>query len=112
MRIPSGWVIRYNHFLELPTEDFVDDSFPYWMDLNEDLLHLSCDYRGRIIDLGWYPSGKAEGRYTVKVIASVDDSEQQSSNWQKPIIEYSSRSISVIQGQINDLLSKVTIGQL
>ncbi|MEC0270887.1 hypothetical protein [Paenibacillus anseongense] len=40
LRIPSGWMVAYNNFLEISPYDFVDDTFKYAMELDEDILQM------------------------------------------------------------------------
>ncbi|TYP78165.1 hypothetical protein [Paenibacillus methanolicus] len=112
LKIPSGWLVKYNHFLELDVDRFTDRNFPDWMDFDEDLLMLVCDFRQIIVDLGWYPMGDPKGQYTIMVVAMSEDKDQQADNWLTPLLTFRSRSLPVIQNRINEIMDDVTLGKL
>lgn len=70
LRIPAGWLVRYNAFTE-------DERWHH----TEDLLQLSSctlvdgtwqpDPEGFLVDLGWYPEGDPDGAYGL-VVARPD----------------------------------------
>jgi hypothetical protein len=55
LRIPSGWLIRYNQFYEVDCNDEQEEN--NWMWFSEDLLQLVNEHWRRLLDLGWYPDG-------------------------------------------------------
>ncbi|MDU0200087.1 hypothetical protein ACYEXS_11760 [Paenibacillus sp. MAH-36] len=111
LRIPSGWMVAYNNFLEISPYDFVDDTYKYAMELDEDILQMSNQYRKRILDLGWYPSFNPHGQYRIVLVELVDN-ESQSDKWTTPIVIFSSRDILTIKMTIDSLLEEVAEGRL
>ena len=84
LRIPAGWEIVFNKFMETDIEDYLDNS-DIWMDFTEDILYLKRKNRQYLIgiDLGWYPDMDPSGAFHIKVI--VDE------NWSEPVREYVTR---------------------
>ncbi|MBH5316864.1 hypothetical protein I6N90_03450 [Paenibacillus sp. GSMTC-2017] len=111
LRISSGWSVGYNNFLEISTEDFIDDTYPYEWDLNEDILQFSNEYRKRILDLGWYPSSNPKGQYRIVLIELCED-EDQAEKWDSPLFQYCSRDTNDIKDKINFVLQEVATGRL
>jgi hypothetical protein len=52
LRVPAGWTVRHNSFVEVEPADLTDDEKCHV--LHEDLLLLQSDFRKVAIDLGWY----------------------------------------------------------
>ena len=97
LRIPAGWEVVFNKFLEIDVEDWPEDN-ENWLDFTEDITYLRRKSRKYIIgiDLGWYPDTSPQGAFHVKVI--LDD------NWEKPVMEYTTRERKEVVKKIEDLL--------
>ena len=63
LRVPEGWCIAYNDLREYPA-DHPDAWTLVW---KSDLLMARHDRRNRLLDLGWYPDGEADGCYLIEV---------------------------------------------
>ncbi len=97
LRIPAGWEIVFNKFMETDIEDYPDNS-EIWMDFTEDILYLKRKNRQYLIgiDLGWYPDMDPSGAFHIKVI--VDE------NWSEPVREYVTRKRKEAVDIIENLL--------
>ena len=97
LRIPGGWEVVINKFLELDVEDYSMDN-GNWIDLTEDILYLRRRSRKYIIgiDLGWYPDTDPQGAFHIKVI--LDE------NWEKPVMEYVTRVRNEVVKMTENLL--------
>lgn len=97
LRIPAGWEIVYNKFLETDVEEHTENS-DIWIDLTEDILYLKRKNKQYMIgiDLGWYPDMEPSGAFHIKVI--VDE------NWSDPIRKYTTRKSKKVVDIIEDLL--------
>jgi hypothetical protein len=68
LRIPAGWEIVFNKFLEVDIEDcFVDSE--NWLDFTEDITYLRRKNRRYNIgiDLGWYPNTDPQGHFMLRL---------------------------------------------
>lgn len=97
LRIPAGWEVVLNKFLEIDIEDCPVDN-ENWIDFTEDITYLRRKSRKYNIgiDLGWYPDTDPQGAFHVKVI--LDE------KWEKPVIEYVTRERKEVVKTIEDLL--------
>jgi hypothetical protein len=96
LRIPTGWVIEWNLFLEVdPTFEVGDVGS---IGFGEDLLQISGKVSPILLDLGWYPSGDPKGEYRLVAIRRHDDEEEMRSSWERPFRVLESRSrIEIVQ---------------
>ncbi len=97
LRIPAGWEVVFNKFLEIDIEDWPEDD-ENWFDFTEDITYLRRKSRKHNIgiDLGWYPDIDPQGAFHVMVI--LDE------NWEKPVREYVTRERKEVVEIIEDLL--------
>ena len=97
LRIPAGWEVVLNKFLEIDVEDCPIGN-ENWMDFTEDIAYLRRKNKKYNvgIDLGWYPDTDPNGAFHVKVI--IDE------NWEKPIMDYVTRDRKEAVKVIEDLL--------
>ncbi|MBD5499406.1 MAG: hypothetical protein HDR11_16945 [Lachnospiraceae bacterium] len=97
LRIPAGWEVVFNKFLEIDIKDCPADN-ENWIDFTEDITYLRRKSRKYNIgiDLGWYPDTDPQGAFHVKVI--LDE------KWEKPVIEYVTRERKEVVKIIEDLL--------
>ena len=97
LRIPAGWEVVFNKFLEIDIKDCPVDN-ENWIDFTEDITYLRRKSRKYNIgiDLGWYPDTDPQGAFHVKVI--LDE------KWEKPVIEYVTRERKEVVKIIEDLL--------
>ncbi len=90
LRIPIGWTVKYNKLKNIEPNELEHDDKSWLFDLTEYILHLELIHKNKLkdksirIDLGWYPDGDINGSF--KAVAIVDK------NWERPILEYSTRS--------------------
>ncbi|MBQ3584914.1 MAG: hypothetical protein IJA27_09395 [Lachnospiraceae bacterium] len=101
LRIPPGWEMVINKFLEIDVEQCSPDS-DIWLDLTQDIMYMKRTSKRKdkniAIDLGWYPDNDPEGSFHLVVIK--DD------NWEEPVEEFDSRSKDEIVSRIEELLMK------
>lgn len=97
LRIPAGWEVVLNKFLEIDVEDCPIGN-ENWMDFTEDIAYLRRKNKKYNvgIDLGWYPDTDPNGAFHVKVI--IDE------NWENPIMDYVTRDRKEAVKVIEDLL--------
>jgi hypothetical protein len=99
LRIPKGWQVSFNIFMEIdPLNQDINNFDPGW-DLSQDLLQIQSVQRDIIIDLGWYPDHDPNGEYKIFVIKNLD--------WENPLITYASRSKDEIVSKIERLLLEI-----
>lgn len=112
LRIPIGWTMEWNVFNEVSPDDFRDAEHEHRTEYCEDLLHIVNYKNNKILDLGWYPEGQPKGQYTLVLINQYDDEEQQISAWDNPIVRFKTRDIDKLKLKIEEVLLKVTRGEL
>lgn len=106
LEIPSDWTVKWNHFFEINPDDFHDESYPYILELNEDIFYFRNEKKGLILDLGWYPSISPEGAYTLYLV-KIGDEDTGPEYWANPILKYRSRNINEITDKIHEVFDKV-----
>jgi hypothetical protein len=99
LRVPSGWVVVFNMFVELPDDEPVGpcDADAY---LSDDILSIEQVHRsdsgwtrgGWVIDLGWRAPGDPTGEYVLTVLKG---------GWNDPVAVFRSRSWRAVQQAIN-----------
>jgi hypothetical protein len=73
LRIPSGWVVRFNNFADLPGDIGAGERAAY---LSQDLLAIrstapaGAPAAGWELDVGWHPDGDPAGAYRLTLIDS------------------------------------------
>lgn len=99
LRIPPGWEVVLNRFLEWDVEDWSVKN-ENWLDLTEDIAYFRRKGRRHEvgIDLGWYPDMDPQGAFHVR--AMLDE------RWEKPMKEYVTRERKEAVKIIEDLLSR------
>lgn len=97
LRIPAGWKVILNKFMEMETEDRPENS---WVNFTEDITYLERKSERYTIgiDLGWYPDLDPEGAFHVNVILDGD--------WEKPFMKYVTRERKEVVTIIEDLLER------
>jgi hypothetical protein len=106
LRIPSGWAVDFNNFVELGAPDSLSatDREAY---LTQDLLSIrstapdDAPSSGLILDVGWRPDGDPAGRYRLQVVRP---------GWQQTGIELSSRRSEIIRDAIEVCLHRLNAG--
>ena len=63
LRIPPGWLVKYNEFYEVPADHPEAWSFA----CRGSLVMLSHPMRGVLVDLGWVPDEDPTGGYLLRV---------------------------------------------
>jgi hypothetical protein len=109
LRIPSGWSIIKNSFTEANPDSFHDEEYEHVWEFQEDILQLRNKNLKRIVDLGWYPSHKAEGQYCLVLVDTSEDNDEGTFYW-NVIEKYRSRNINEIRTKIEELLNNVNQG--
>ncbi len=94
LRIQAGWKVEYNSFTDYDIElHNRNEMFSY---LVEDLLQLSFHKEdgsdSLIIDLGWYPSGDANGSYKLLMVKGSD--------WSAPLETFETKLKSEVVSKI------------
>lgn len=82
-RAPSGWRVDHHEWREIDPSSLPGGS-PAWDYLQEDLAQLRNDERGLLVDVGWYPAGRREGRYAIAVLFEND--------WDRPVSRFMTTS--------------------
>jgi hypothetical protein len=110
LKLTDEWVVHWNHFYEINTSTYTDGSFPYQIELQEDIFYFENQSRRRYLDLGWYPEGEAHGQYRLILIEMDDDQDKEIENWNNPLVSFSSRDNKEIKNKVNELLQQVSEG--
>lgn len=97
LKIPGGWEIIQNRFLDIEPEQLNKDD-DIWDEFTQDILQIKHKWRNVIIDMGWYPDIDPSGHY---MLLAIKDK-----NWESPIESYESRSKEEIKNKIEFFLEK------
>lgn len=97
LRIPAGWEVILNKFLEF---DMEDEDGETWINLTQDITYLKRKNRQYVvgIDLGWYPDLDPKGAFHIQVIINE--------NWSDPVLEFITRDRKEVADIIENLLIK------
>lgn len=98
LRIPTGWKVEYNKFLEVEIENLKETGDIWNFSYTEDILlfshiekrkkdHKRIEY-SFFIDLGWYPDGDPKGNFCLLVVKNGD--------WLHPLQKFESRNKNMI----------------
>lgn len=91
LRIPQDWRVLYNQFFDVEAKfkTFDDTSW----DFGEDIYMAEHERAGVLIDLGWYPSHQASGRFRLVAIRAYRENDgTEVGEWKRPIRELRTRS--------------------
>ena len=102
LRIPTGWAVEWNLFLEIDPTFEADDARS--IGFGEDLLQISNGKNAVLLDLGWYPSGDPDGEYHLIAIREHADEDEMRSSWDRPLRALASRSRLEIVQAVEDWL--------
>ena len=102
LRIPTGWEIEWNLFLEV--DPIFEVGEPGSIGFGEDLLHISNTKNAVLLDLGWYPSDDPEGEYHLVALRKHTNEDEMRSSWDRPLRALTSRSRSEIVQSVEDWL--------
>ena len=93
LRIPTGWTMLFNKSEDIEPEELQEQDKRWLFLFIEDILHMYANLHRKKnkkleeqklgIDLGWYPDGEPTGSF--RLVAVLD------SNWDFPLLEFSSR---------------------
>lgn len=110
LRIPPGWAVLFNNFVELPPYEEMtpEDADAY---LSDDLLSIAAvrygpdgwgtDPAGAAIDLGWTPAADVGGRYTLTALVG---------GWDEPIAVFQHRDRDLVRRAIDAALGALLPG--
>ncbi|WP_339731194.1 hypothetical protein [uncultured Gimesia sp.] len=109
--IPSNdkWVVTQNHILTITAEEArhvtgFDEGFKIWdLYFLQDMFHAVSTDEMYVIDVGWYPEGSPEGHYSLVLIER--NPKENIYNWDKPLVEFDTRSLDQLLSKIRDLMS-------
>lgn len=101
LRIPAGWNVLYNGFLEIEPTSLAEDS-DLWLSFTQDILQLGYKFRKMelFVDLGWYPETEIGGTFRLVVIKH--------SEWENPLEVFESRSKKEIVERMESILEDVS----
>jgi hypothetical protein len=94
-RVPSGWHVDHHEWREVDPSSLAEGS-PAWDYLQEDLAQLRNDERGLLVDIGWYPAGRREGRYAIVVLFEND--------WDRPVSRFMTTSLQEAISRLDAVL--------
>jgi hypothetical protein len=104
LRIPTGWTVAFNDGLYEVDPDAVGEEDRYTF-LKEDLLQMVHERFGRVLDVGWYPSGNIEeGAYGLHVHEGDWDG--------KLLFRLSTRDRAELVKEIERLLQDISDGRM
>ncbi|CAM4525022.1 hypothetical protein FHS16_001104 [Paenibacillus endophyticus] len=112
LKLPADWIIKWNQFYEINTNEFIDESFPFQIELQEDIFLFINLSRNRMLDLGWYPEGNPKGKYRLVLIEMDVEQDKEIENWNNPLITFTARDNIEIKNKVNEILNKVSEGLL
>lgn len=105
LRIPSGWTIEWNTFMESdPHPDNMSDFS------GSSLLHAYNDHSKRAINLAWTPEEDFEGEFFLRVINLYEDYNHHTNKvdlpgiWETPHYEFRSKSRLEVVTEIERLM--------
>ena len=103
LRIPTGWKVSYNKFLEIEPNSLREDD-SVWIHFTQDILQLKYLFRKvkLIVDLGWYPETEIDGTFRLVVIKNEE--------WENPLEVFESRSKAEIVEKIEKIIEDISEG--
>jgi hypothetical protein len=85
LRIPTGWTMAWNDFVELNPDPSAAPESDHWLYFHQDLLLLKNEQRSLLIDVGWYPDGNPTGKFRAVLLQHYEDIEMMRRSWDTPI---------------------------
>jgi hypothetical protein len=83
-RIRGGWCVDHNELRELDPSQ-MDPGDELWCFLIEDLAQFRESNHDVVLDVGWCPDSRPEGKFRVVLIRNK--------NWEHPLRKYETRSL-------------------
>jgi hypothetical protein len=106
--VTEGWKVEHNRFYDLEPLEEVEiaglTNNDGWALFNEDMLLIAYEEKAIAIDLGWHPEEDSNGCFILGLAKNTD--------WQNPLVLFESRSKDEVVTKINELLMKVTRGEI
>ena len=99
LRIPEGWVVRYNNFWEINPKT-LDSDDERWFLFTDSLLLLYHEKSAITLDLGWTLDLSPKGNYQVFIVKEPD--------WEHPMKEFSSDDVEKVIEFIEFNLKEIT----
>ncbi|AZB41840.1 hypothetical protein CEF21_05715 [Bacillus sp. FJAT-42376] len=99
LRIPEGWTVNYNSFLEFDPLALNEED-DRWYLMSESLLQLNHSKKSIMVDLGWYPDTSVEGNFSVDIIKNED--------WENPLDSYETKDYREVIRFIESTLKNIT----
>lgn len=66
LKIPTGWSVEFNTFYDLESNFKTHDDNSW--NFSQDMLQITNQHRGVLLDLGWYPEHRASGQFKLVAI--------------------------------------------
>lgn len=105
--LPAGWTVAYNSFYELDPDSGVQvEGLPNgsaWGLFSQDMLQLKSQHYDILVDLGWCPDEDPNGSFVLRAIRGTD--------WDKPLVEFESRSRLAVVQRLESILLDVSAGK-
>ena len=115
LKIPSGWALTYNQFVDEPAQINENGSIENWDAYKESLLQIQrLDLKDGahyipettlLIDLGWTPEATASGAFKLALVIKNPNNDM---DWE-PISEFNSQDRYEIQAKIEEWLYKLSV---
>lgn len=101
LRLPQGWAVLYNQFLDVEPRFKTHDDVSW--DFGEDILLMENTDAVVMVALGWYPSHRSTGRFSL-VVAELRDGDNgtRGADWDKPLRELQTRSKRKLVATLED----------
>ena len=98
LKIPAKWQIVSNSFYEIDPDFNEEDMQGTWWYFGEDIFQAMSTSEGLILDLGWFPSHKKEGRFLLTLVENRENTTKMADSWQEPLRSFESQNrIEVVE---------------
>jgi len=103
LRIPTGWEVSYNKFLEIEPNS-LEKGNSIWIHFTQDILQLKYIFKNvkLTVDLGWYPETEIDGTFRLAIIKNEE--------WENPLEVFESRSKVEIVEKIEKIIEDISEG--
>ncbi len=103
LRIPTGWKVSYNKFLEIEPSG-LEENDNVWIHFTQDILQLEYIFKEAIliVDLGWYPETEINGTFRLMLIKDEE--------WESPLEVFESKNKEEIVEKIEKIIEDISEG--